>query len=280
MSSTESLPPLIGLPNIGNSCWLNSIVQMILHSHELTQTIGEKGVFAGPLHAALITLINCIKTNQTERLLDCYKALYHLVVNLNANFIEHSSNDAHEVLTYLVNGLHQESCALIPQEIIERLQDPASITILRDFENKLSPILETVVFVTCRKASDGSEIFESNNTLFIEPLQMQDQTYSVQAALDRLEFASLPKCLFVKIMIQKMCQCRLPNLIQLHDVQYHLKSIIFFISAIRHYITAVKTTYKSVDGWYIFNDTQVTFIPSEQLGRMIQAFPSVILYEK
>jgi ubiquitin C-terminal hydrolase len=288
-----------GFPNHdGTTCWLNSILQTICKSDSFVaciRTYAKTGV--GRLHRLLVDLFDA---KEEEHFHVCYQQLLEYIITLNKDFATSRFNDSHEVLTYIINHLHEESGKEIPELIVKQLKDVASIAIMRDFERKISIMLETVVSCVVRTISDGSEVCETFNTLFIEPKLLQDGTYSVQASISDIQFASIPKCLFVKLLISKECRCRIPNGVQIGDRKYNIASIVFYTrmnaATAGHYFTAVRgsqivqeivmTTGEikaSVEqiGWYICNDSMVTFVPESNFYKSVQAsYPTLISYEQ
>ena len=270
----------IGLPNIGNSCWLNSLLQTLSRSDEFVNAILQDRD-NGLMHGMLANLFDAMDAKDREKILEAYRAFHGYVLQMHPIFRENSQNDSHEVLTYLINALHKEVARPVPDEIIATL-DPMSKSILRDFSNTVSKVLETTLVCTSRVTSDNLVVYETYNTLFVEPLDIGNGMYSVQEALHKIKFASVPKVLFMSLMMSDCAQCKFVFDIALADKKYRLSTIIFFIPQVNHYITAVRRRRMSEEepqGWYMMNDHMCNYITSEQLFSNIRAYPTLISYE-
>ena len=220
-------------------------------------------------------------SRQCEDILRAYRMFHGHLISMNPIFQQSTQNDSQEVLTFLINAFHKEAGQHIPEHIAETL-DPVSKTIIRDFNQSVSNILETTVICTQRTSSDNTQIIETFTTLFVEPAKQEDGIYSLQAALDKIQFASVPKVLFMSLIMGSNANCKLVFDITLANQQYRLSSIVFYIPGANHYITAVRRrrqTEQEEQGWYVMNDHMCQFLSNEQLFANIRAYPSLISYE-
>jgi ubiquitin C-terminal hydrolase len=135
MSCQYNIVPL-GLPNIGASCWLNSILQVFNRSPSFLETIYENGPKQGPFHEHLIELCDAIKARDTNLIVEKYRKCHAFIMAMHPVFAESSLNDSHEVLTYCINKLHEEAARDVPQDIMDQAPDGASCAILKDFKNQ------------------------------------------------------------------------------------------------------------------------------------------------
>ena len=273
----------MGLPNIGNSCWLNSVLQVIFHCNILRQNIMTNTKMAGAFHHLIITLIEAIESRNTHAVIEGYRHLHSFIIQSNSDFAQFNAlNDSHEVLTFLLNKLHEEAGKMIPSNVLTKVSDPVSMVIMRDFNNKISNILETFVSVTSRQASDNSTIYETFSTLFIDPKYIdpatQEARYNIQIALNGISFHNLPRCMFISLIMEPNFQCQVPDELVAQTVRYHLRSIIFFLPHMRHYITALRGMLDDKLCWCVLNDAQLYFVDGTQLAQL--GVPTLILYEQ
>lgn len=296
------LPP-IGLPNIGATCWLNSILQMLLSCPLLLQTIMQisSTLQADNLHLHLQRLFHAIQQRNKPDIVQHYQQLHQLILQMHPTFNQSSLNDCNEVLIYLINKLHDEIAVQVPEFLQSQAQDTASKIILRDFEYKLSNYLETALICTKRIASDQTEIIETNFCLFVEPKLLPDNTYSIQEFMNDQTFVSLPHVLFMNLIINQQCSCRVPDVLNICNQEYKLCSIIFFIPGAMHYVCAIRhknefvlpsstnnegesspeEPKKFIDGWFFANDHVVSYIPNDSFQNLVQhCFPTLLAYEQ
>jgi uncharacterized UBP type Zn finger protein len=291
------LPP-IGLPNIGATCWLNSILQLILSCPALLQTIMQisNTIQSDNLHLHLQRLFHAIQQRNKPEIVHHYQKLHQLIITIHPIFNQSSLNDCNEVLIYLINKLHDEVAVLVPEFLRSQAADTASKIILRDFDNKLSHYLETALICTKRMSSDQTEIIETNFCLYVEPKLLEDNTYCIQQFINDQSFVNLPHVLFMNLIINQQCACRIPDILNVQNQKYKLCSIIFFIPNAAHYVCAIRhknefvlpsesndeqEPKKLVDGWFFTNDHFVSFIPQTNFHNVVQnCFPSLIAYEQ
>ncbi len=273
-----------GLPNVGNSCWLNAVIQLLIRSGNFVNSLFQNRNKGFILHDHFCSLIVAIDEKNTNDILKHYVNLYQTICKLHPNFVINGQNDSHEVYTYLINALHDESKVMLPDDIIERSDksDFGSQAVLRDYNKSVSHILETTLLCTLRHAKDGDRICETYNTLFIEPPPNSEGEFNIQDSLNLINFLICPKVLMLNVFMNENARCRLTNEITITSdkgiVIYRLCGIIFYIQQMHHYIAAVK----KIDniGWYILNDNMCNFIDSNELFKYIKAYPSLISYEK
>jgi len=262
---------ITGLPNIGGSCWLNAIIQLFLSLPSILKTLHSS---YGPLNQSLVNVCNSIAT-QDKDILHHYKALHSFLLSLHSVFRQQSYNDSQEVIVYIINELHKESGKNLQPHIIEKLKDPASMQIIKDYDKKVSQILEACMTCTRRKISDGTFVYETFTLLYID----LTENNKLQEAINLLDFVSLPKCLLITLLIKPHSEFFCPFDLSIRGKEYKLKSIIFYHPG--HYFFAKYTTKEDgTKGWYVLNDQHVSFFNGDNIFAHIRAYPSLVAYEE
>ena len=104
----------LGLVNLGNSCYINSVLQCLCHIPELIKYFIRNIIdpFQSPLANALNFLIQAMyqQPSNNNEFPKLYKPIYlcNIVFLLNNNFSATQPNDAKDFLIYFIGRLHQE----------------------------------------------------------------------------------------------------------------------------------------------------------------------------
>jgi len=266
----------MGLPNIGASCWLNSILQIFIHCSRIRAIMMEAGKSKGPLHNLIISLYEALETRTPHEILPAYRELHDWIVQANPIFGQSAMNDANEVLTFIINRLHEEAAVHIPDYVSKNVSDSASHVILRDFDNRISRMLELCLCVIARQASDLSTIYETYTTVFLDP--KTPLGYNMQEALNKYAFANVPINLFLNIVMGNNYVVQVPESLTIQNIKFILGAIIFYDPMKRHYMTGIKgMTEQQQPIWCIFNDAYHTFANTSQLAAFGQ--PCLLMYE-
>lgn len=276
-----NLPPL-GLMNLGLSCWWNSVLQIILHNPYLRDCIEFRADTSKmPLINHLQHLLYTIRQRDSYETYNCHVKLYKFILQLHPTFRESSMNDSHEVLTYVLNRLHEESSLPVPDTF--QPKDAVSQAIMRDFDRKLSHVLHNIVCCTKRTTSDNTQIIETYTTLFVEPRLVDNTYYGIEEALNEKNYGFLPRCLFVSLIVGQRAMCRFSLNIKVQHMNYKLHSMVLFIPSMLHYVSVVSTDFvdhNKQPEWMLCNDQQITMINLADLMRHVggDAYPTVVSY--
>ena len=262
----------IGYPNIGNTCWLNSLLQLLLSSSNFLYFFKIK------------------KYNEKSNIIKLFNnlpnSIFALFSILKNKFNNYAQQDSHEGLLILLEEIHKETKTLYKTKeysIIEK-------QILLYSKNTISPIQSIFQGICKWYDSDNNVRYEPFKTLFCE--------YDINLQKD---FINLETLLFKSINAKKIIYFPLVLLfsidrienrndlkyilckeINIHSTKgtykYKLKGVIMHFGSMNsgHY-TALRSYNNDINKWVICDDNNITVI--DKLPYYIENVPRIMLYE-
>jgi len=284
---------LCGLPNLGHSCWWNCVVHLLLHSATFHHILDTFEAPPSTLHFNLQQLRQSIK-DRDPTALEKHHRCFRFVCQLHPTFQQSSLNDAHEVLTYVINTLHDESRHTIPHHLLVAMPtDKATRAIFRDYQNSVSNVLKHLITCIEETRGDGSTHVATYTHLFIEPKVVETAAgvprASFQAALDDMNIVYKPSVLFLTMIHDRQSQANISGDLKIGGVEYKCIGMTLFIPHVAHYVAVFRNVGALKDCpvpveeqknmWLLIDDERVSFVSSQDLARL-NLTPTVIMYEK
>ena len=104
---------LVGLNNLGNTCFMNSVLQCLSHTPRFLEAFlrsqscdyNRKSKLAGQFAASFASLMRLMRDNRSPVSPDQFKVI---IGRFAPQFRSYSQQDAHEFLRFTLDGLHQD----------------------------------------------------------------------------------------------------------------------------------------------------------------------------
>lgn len=130
-SSSRNFRGLVGLANLGNTCFMNSCLQCVLATQDMCEYFGS-GAYAqhlcsqsrlkGKLATAFGELVSAVK-NGRDHSVERPSDLKRLVSVLAPQFAGYGQHDSQEFLRFLLAGLHDDVNRIVTKPAYEEIKD-------------------------------------------------------------------------------------------------------------------------------------------------------------
>jgi ubiquitin C-terminal hydrolase len=263
----------IGFPNIGNTCWLNSLLQLLLSSTNFLSLLKLKKYNE---KSDIIKLFNNLPTS-----------IFPLFSILQNKFNNYAQQDSHEGLLILLEEIHKETKTLYK---IKKYSDIEKQILLYS-KNTISPIHSIFQGICKWYDSDNKVRYEPFKTLFCEyDINLQETSINLETLLYKSINARKIIC-FPLVLLFSIDRIKNRNdlkyilckEITIHTTNgthtYKLKGLVIHFGSMNsgHY-TALRSYDNDINKWVMCDDNNVTKI--DKLPYWIKNVPRIMLYEK
>eukprot|EP00268_Persea_americana_P040468 TRINITY_DN40204_c0_g1_i2.p1 TRINITY_DN40204_c0_g1~~TRINITY_DN40204_c0_g1_i2.p1 ORF type:complete len:1010 (-),score=211.69 TRINITY_DN40204_c0_g1_i2:505-3534(-) len=180
-----------GLVNLGNTCFFNSVMQNLLSMDLLRAYFMNMEQLVGPLTMALKKLFSETSTESDFKSCKNPKALFGCICSKAPQFRGYQQQDSHELLRYLLDGLHTEELGarkpLISSSEVEVASGTTSVPTFVDviFGGQLSST------ICCVECGHSSIVYEPFLDLSL-PVPMKKPSSSKKAQVTRPKKTKIP----------------------------------------------------------------------------------------
>ena len=111
--------PVRGLPNLGSSCYMNSVLQCLFQIPEFAQLISEKAAYTSPFLDGCKNIIDALDTNDDEEVLAATTQLFEQIAECLFDGSD-EQQDALDLLLYIISSipeLQSQFCLSLNTEI-------------------------------------------------------------------------------------------------------------------------------------------------------------------
>lgn len=254
---------MIGFPNLGNSCWLNSLLQLLLNNKWFAEAIQR--INGGSFTSHLKEL--AVNRGSISSLIKILRALAH----------DGTPEDSHEAFIKIIDILHEENKQ--PMDASSKMMEQ----VVKHTDNSISLPLALFQGVMRYENSDKVEIFEPFTTFFLEPSYGRNYNIGLQMEQTFLkrQIVKMPPLLMV-------CFDRFPGQFTILEefslsapqgtvIKYKCTGFVLHCGSGSngHYFTICKAN----KNWYVFDDNSVSpYDPSS--FSLSGCTPRLVLFSK
>ncbi|KAL0269128.1 UNVERIFIED_CONTAM: hypothetical protein PYX00_006961 [Menopon gallinae] len=229
---------LTGLKNLGNTCYMNSIIQCIsnnstlakyfcenLYLDDINRSSKTKGEVAGELAAVIKTL-----WSGKFRSIAC-RDLKNTIGQYKSEYATYEQQDSHEFLTFLMDWLHGDLNQLFNPPVVNKKGMNEAEKAWLDFKRKNESLISTLFYgiqrstVSCLECGESSVTYEpfSNLSLIIPDLESCTivECLKLYMKSERISGWKCPKCQECREAEKKTDVCKLPPILVVHLKRFH-----------------------------------------------------------
>lgn len=275
---------ITGLSNIGNTCFINSSLQILFNCNNLVSFMLESKFENINLIKYQRTFFDYFNTN-TETLgpvilLNRYKTI-------NNKYFGNSQEDSHEYLTFIIDDLYELSKNEY-QDVIKKFFDISLETRITCSECNYctsSKFSEKILSLSITNKSTLNECLDDFLNHEILDTWKCDKC-SVKNAIKQIHIIDVPTYLIIGLkrfefnnnrFEKNISTIEILNELSIHNTNYELKGIIFHFGNQNygHYMAAIN----KLDKWIFIDDTNINVI---EWSNIIKLLPNayILLFQK
>jgi hypothetical protein len=258
-----------GIPNLGNTCWLNSLVQLLLNNSLFKAHLKRLKCDSG-MTAALRAVAE--KKNSAQN-------MHRLLLEF---WVHYTPADSHEAFLHLLNRLHEENKV---RECRPAENDTLTSQIFTHNSGFHSLSLALFQGVQMWETSDGETRYEPFTTFFLEPGVPGGRSYNMRDAFAR---TFRKRSILHMPLLLAVCFEKTDEVVDLlthftlgdtdgTEVVYEISGIVVHTGGKSggHYFAICNVN----AGWFLFDDNSVTPF-SGQTSSLSGCTPRIILYTR
>ncbi|GAB0096117.1 Ubiquitin carboxyl-terminal hydrolase [Sergentomyia squamirostris] len=225
---------LTGLRNVGNSCYMNSIIQCLSNSTSLTEYLIQGGFrkhvnrgakTQGRIVEELAAVMEALWSGKYRSISPIH--LKYTIGAVHSMFRDVEQQDAHEFLTILMDMLHLD-LQTIPTDDLARDSLPLSEKAWLDFTKSRESVILRLFYgqikstVKCKECNKESATYESFSNLSLElPAAVNTRCY-IETCFDmyfngeNIEGWMCPGCEQTRRAVKKLDISKLPPILVIH----------------------------------------------------------------
>ena len=271
-------PSPTGFPNLGNTCWLNSLVQVLIHNKLCSELFKRL-----PHNFRSNSLSNTLK----NFFLQDFNPVHSLssIINL---FVEKIGNgvpqDSHEAVLWLIEELHSENKTKVDIDL--NTVNELTKQLFRYNQGETSLIYNLFQGIMVYKTSDNETRYEPFITFFLElvprtnsePLNVTD---CFELTFRKRQIVHMPGVLFVCFERTDGGEYNLTTSFELADpddkvIKFRLSGVVLHYGSQfgGHYISFSNTQ----NGWLLFDDNNIRKINTD--SSIVRGTPRLMIYER